>query len=99
MPVYTRHNLNVGKIMKASYKKRYKSLLNSLNAGIVVHDTETRVKDYNQRAEEILGLNLELFKEESTAEYSWYFVDEEEKPLQKDLYPVNQILQTGCTIK
>lgn len=43
--------------MKATYQNRYKSLLNSLNAGIVVHDTDSRIIDYNQKDLELLKLS------------------------------------------
>lgn len=77
--------------MKASYKKRYKSLLNSLSAGIVVHDTHSRIIDYNQKAKEIFGFNTE----NTDSVDNWCLLDENGALLSSNNYPVNQILQTG----
>lgn len=81
--------------MKASYQKRYKSLLNSLAVGVVVHDKEGKIVDYNQKAKEILELNDNLLRDSQARSEHWSFVNEEGELLSEDSYPVNQILKTG----
>src|SRR6056297_508682 len=84
--------------MKASYKKRYKSLLNSLGAGIVVHDKNAKVIDYNKKAKEILELDEQLIRDSQTFPESWCFLSEDGEQLHVDSYPVHQILQNGDPI-
>jgi len=81
--------------MKASFKKRYKSLLNSLSAGIVVHNTDTKIIDCNQKAKEILGLEEESLNNYSALPESWHLINEEGEELPVESYPVHRILQNG----
>src|SRR6056297_1974641 len=84
--------------MKASYEKRYSILLNSLSAGIVVYDTDTKIIDYNQKAKEVLGLNDESLTDIHILPVNYYFVNEDDERLPVDSFPVNQILRKGGSV-
>jgi NtrC-family two-component system sensor histidine kinase KinB len=55
------HELNIGQIM--SEKKKIETILQTIDDGILVVDTEARVTDLNAKAAEILRLQGEPFKD------------------------------------
>jgi PAS domain S-box-containing protein len=73
-------------------EKRYHDLLVNLEAGIVVHAPDTSVLMNNRRASELLGLTDEQMKGKHAIDPLWKFVNENNKPLSLDEYPVNRMI-------
>jgi len=71
------------------------NLLQTIQAGIVVHDVEkNKVKSYNRAALKFLGLTNDQLLGKSTVEPGWGFIDENGVTLTVDDYPVNLVKRT-----
>ncbi|MCX6309919.1 MAG: PAS domain S-box protein, partial [Bacteroidia bacterium] len=73
-------------------EQRYRSLLNNLEAGIVVHAPDTSIVMNNFRASELLGLTEDQMRGKEAIDPAWNFIDEDLKPMPLNEYPVNRIL-------
>jgi two-component system, chemotaxis family, CheB/CheR fusion protein len=80
-------------------EKNYRELLTLLEVGVVVHAADTSIIMNNPKAEELLGLNERQMKGIIAADSKWRFLDENNKPLKLEEYPVNKILKDGKPIK
>ncbi|MEI6139048.1 MAG: PAS domain S-box protein [Mariniphaga sp.] len=80
-------------------EERYRSLLNNLEAGIVVHAPDTSIVMNNPRASDLLGLSDDQMRGKAAIDPAWKFVDEENNPLSLDQYPVNRIINSRQPIK
>ncbi len=80
-------------------EERYRSLLNNLEAGVVVHAADTAIIMSNQRASELLGLSIEQMNGKVAIDPAWKFVYEDNSPIPLKDYPVMQILNTKKAIK
>ncbi len=80
-------------------EERYRSLLNNLEAGIVVHAPDTSIVMNNHRASELLGLTDEQMKGKAAIDPAWKFIHEDHTPLTFDEYPVNRIVTGRQPIK
>ncbi|MBT6006482.1 MAG: PAS domain S-box protein, partial [Prolixibacteraceae bacterium] len=80
-------------------EKKMRSLLNNLNAGIVVHAPNTSITFSNPRASELLGLSVEQMLGKKAIDPDWNFLDEKSNPLPPGEYPVNKIISAKKPIK
>ena len=80
-------------------EERYRSLLNNLDAGIVVHAPDTSIVINNTRASELLGLSNDQMKGKAAIDQAWKFTHEDNTPLTLDEYPVNRIVNGRQSIK
>lgn len=75
-------------------EERYRSLIQGLQVGVVVHDAETtRIKTINPVAQEILELTEEQIGSR-LIEDDWELLREDGKPMPVEEYPVSQVLAT-----
>lgn len=80
-------------------EERYRNLLVSLEAGVIVHAPDISILMINRRAQELLGVNSDQVKRVAPDDPPWKLVNEERKPIPIEDYPVHQILQTREPIK
>ncbi|MFV8322843.1 PAS domain S-box protein [Flavobacterium sp. LS2R12] len=80
-------------------EERYRGLLNNLDAGIVVHASDTSIIVNNQKASELLGLTDDEMKGITAFDSTWNFLNEDNSVLQFENYPVNQIIAKKEAIK
>ncbi|MEI6060612.1 MAG: PAS domain S-box protein [Bacteroidota bacterium] len=80
-------------------EKRYRGLMNNLDAGVVVHAPDTSVIMSNPKASELLGLNDGQMRGTLAIDPQWQFVDETNNPLPIEKYPVNQIAISKKALK
>lgn len=80
-------------------EERYRGLLNNLDAGIVVHASDTSIIANNQKAAELLGLTYDQMKSITALDPAWNFLNEDNSIMQFESYPVNQIVATKQVIK
>jgi diguanylate cyclase (GGDEF)-like protein/PAS domain S-box-containing protein len=80
-------------------ENRYKEVLNSLEAGIVIHANDTRIISFNKRAEVILGLEYDELRGETANSKKFQFVDTNYQKLKHEKYPVNIIISTKKPVK
>jgi PAS domain S-box-containing protein len=69
-------------------------LFQKFHIGIVVHGPDSRVLFSNNRASELLGLSAEQMIGKEAIDPTWRFVDEGERELSADQYPISKILAT-----
>jgi PAS domain S-box-containing protein len=80
-------------------ENRYRLLLDTLEAGIIIHASDTSIITNNDRAAELLGLSNEQMKGKSAIDAIWNFVNEENIPCAVHEYPVNIIVNSKKPIK
>lgn len=73
---------------------RFRSLLNNLDTGIIVHGADSSVIKCNPKAEDLLDLSEEQMLGKLAVDPDWKFVDENLSTLNVEDYPVNQIRLT-----
>jgi len=91
--------LNIAKEKAEESKERYRSLLDNLEAGIVVHAPDTSIVLNNPKASELLGLSEDQMKGKTAIDEAWKFVNEDNTTLSIDEYPVNRIVKSKRPIK
>ncbi|MFV5688081.1 PAS domain S-box protein [Flavobacterium sp. ZT3R25] len=80
-------------------EERYRGLLNNLDAGIVVHASDTSIIVSNLKASELLGLKDDEMKGKMAISPAWKFLNEDGTELSIEKYPVNQIISKKKSIK
>ena len=72
----------------------YKSTVNNLRSGVVVHDADTNILLSNPSAHNILGLTGEQMAGKKAIDPAWNFVYEDLTPMKVEDYPVSKVLAT-----
>jgi PAS domain S-box-containing protein len=80
-------------------EERYHSLLDSIQAAVVVHDAATRILISNPLAQEMLGLGEEQLRGMRAEDPAWQFCREDGSPLPIAEYPVSQVLAGGRSLR
>lgn len=75
-------------------EKRYRGILNNLDAGVVVHAPDTSITISNSKASVLLGLSEDQLYGKSAFDLGWHFLYEDCTALPFEKYPVNQIKAT-----
>jgi PAS domain S-box-containing protein len=78
---------------------RFRMLILSMEAGVLVHGPDTSIITSNIRASEILGLSDDQLRGLKTISPIWKFVKADKSPLPVSDYPVNRIARTKKSIK
>lgn len=73
-------------------ERRYDTLLQHLETGIVVHAPDTSIKMSNQRASVLLGLSNEQMAGKVAVDLAWNFVNTDNSIVPLENYPVNKII-------
>jgi len=80
------------------YKKqeiiRFQTLIDHLQAGVVVHSSDTSILVANKEASRILGLSIEQLQGKVAIDPEWRFVREDGTPLPLEEYPVQKAITT-----
>jgi PAS domain S-box-containing protein len=80
-------------------EKRYRSLLNNMEAGVVFHAPDGSIKLTNRKASELMGLSEEQLKGKQAIDSEWKFLAEDKSIMPAAEYPVNQIIRGKQPIK
>ena len=80
-------------------EERYRSLLNNLNVGVVVHNPDTSIIISNPKASELLGMKEEQMLGKMAMDPNWHFLNENNLPLEIEKYPINQIITNNKPIQ
>lgn len=75
-------------------KNWYHSLLNNLDAGVLVHKPDSTIIMSNSKAIELIGLSEKELKETHSSTTEWNFINEDYSLLTVENYPVHQIART-----
>lgn len=75
-------------------EEKYRTLVDSLHAGVVVHAPDTSITLSNATASELLGLSSEQLRGRVAIDPAWRFVRDDDTPMPLPEYPVNQVIST-----
>ncbi|MEG4083783.1 PAS domain S-box protein [Microcoleus sp. POL10_C6] len=78
---------------------RYRQLIDNLNAGFVIHATDTSVQLCNETAAELLGFSMDQILGKTVSDPGLHLVREDGSVMPLEQYPVNQVLSTGSSLK
>jgi PAS domain S-box-containing protein len=73
---------------------RYRGLMNTLEAGVVVHAVDTSIILSNPKACELLGMTEDELRGKTGTDKNWEFIDDDNLPLPEGDFPVNIIVRT-----
>ena len=76
-------------------EKRYRTLLENLSSGVVVHRPDTSILLANAKAAALLGLTMEQLLGKVALDPAWCFLQDDGTPMEQSDYPVNRVLSTG----
>jgi PAS domain S-box-containing protein len=76
-------------------EEKYRTLVDNLHAGFVVHAPDTSIVLANARAGEMLGLNSDQMRGKVAVDPAWRFLHEDGTPMPPAEYPVNRVIATG----
>lgn len=72
----------------------YRSTVNNLLIGVVVHSKDSKILLCNPEASHILGLSIEEIIGKTAKDPVWHFVYEDESRMQPEDYPVSRVIST-----
>ena len=78
--------------------KEYRSTLNDLLVGVVVHGSDTGILLSNPEAMNILGLTYEQMSGKKAIDPAWNFLHEDSTVMEVEDYPVSRVFSTKKTI-
>ena len=80
-------------------EERLRSLLNNLQAGVVVHGPDSRVLDANPAACSMVGLTLLQMQGMVSIDPYWAFLEEDQSTMPHERFPVCQVLGSKQALK
>ena len=78
---------------------RYRSLLDNLSSGVVVHHADTSILLSNAMAAVLLGLTQDQMLGKAAPDPGWSFLRDDSTPMPLEEYPVNLVLLSGEPLK
>jgi PAS domain S-box-containing protein len=79
-------------------EERQRSLLDKLDAGVVVHAPDTSILQSNVKASVLLGLTPDQMRGKVAIDSGWRFVRDDGSPMPLPEYPVNQVVASGSPV-
>jgi len=80
-------------------EERYRSLIDNLEAGVVVHAPDTSILLNNYRASLILGLSNDQLRGKAALDPAWEFVNIDDSSMAVEDFPVSRIVKDKKSIK
>lgn len=80
-------------------KEEFKSILEDLLVGVIVHAADSSILRSNPQARRILGLSHEQMSGKPAIDPVWHFIHENLSAMKPEEYPVNQVISTGKRIE
>lgn len=78
---------------------QYRSLIDQIHVGIIVHDAETRIVLHNEEAARLLKLNAPELEGKLATDPLWHFIDEHGNKVAVEDYPVMKVVGSGKGLK
>ncbi len=75
-------------------EEKYRTLIQKIQAGVVVHGSDTGILTCNPMAQALLGLSEDQLLGKTAVDPAWYFFREDGTVMPNAEYPVNQVLAT-----
>ena len=74
---------------------KYRTLVENLSAGVVVHAADTRIVLSNPAASRLLGLSGDQLLGKTAVDPAWHFRNADGSPMALEDYPVNRVVASG----
>ncbi|MDD5028186.1 MAG: PAS domain S-box protein [Rhodoferax sp.] len=78
---------------------RYRTLIQNIQAAVVVHGADTQIVVSNSMAQDILGLSEDQLLGKMSIDPAWHFFCEDGKVARLDEYPVNRVLASHHALR
>jgi PAS domain S-box-containing protein len=75
-------------------EEKYRTLIQKIQAAVVVHGAGTEILICNSEAQEILGLTEDQMLGKTAVDPDWHFFREDGTPMPLEEYPVNRVMAT-----
>lgn len=92
------HRKRVEEALRES-EEQYRSLLQNIQAAVVVHGPDTKIIKCNKLSQELLGLTEDQLLGKKAIDPSWKFFNEDGSDMPLESYPVNQVIATKNVLK
>jgi PAS domain S-box-containing protein len=76
-------------------EEKYRTLVDNLSLGVVVHGSDTGIQFSNRVAADLLGLTEDQLRGKTALDPRWCFLQDDELPMPISEYPVNRVLASG----
>lgn len=80
-------------------EEKYRTLIQKIQAAVVVHGANTQILTSNSMAQELLGLTEDQMLEKTAIDSAWHFFLEDGTTMPLEKYPVNQVLASGKALR
>ena len=80
-------------------EEKYRTLIDNLSSGLVVHGPDTSILLANEMASDLLGLSIDQMLGKTAIDPQWCFLQEDGSPMPLESYPVNRVLVEGKGFK
>jgi len=90
----TRSERKRAEVALRSSEEKYRTLIQKIRAGVVVHGADTQVLTSNSMAQELLGLTEAQMLGKKAVDPDWQFIRENGTPAPPNEYPVNRVLSS-----
>ncbi|HLO58887.1 MAG TPA: PAS domain S-box protein [Bacteroidales bacterium] len=78
---------------------KYRTLVEKITAGVIVHRGDTSIEISNSMADELLGLSHEQMLDKTIHDLSWDFIRENGTVMPPAEYPVCQVISSGKALR
>ncbi len=80
-------------------ENEYRTTMENLSIGVLVHAKDTRILLNNKKAADILGFKGKQMLGKGAIDPAWDFVHDDETPMKVKDYPVSKVISTGKPLK
>jgi len=80
-------------------EEKYRTLIQKIQAAVVVHGADTQILTSNSMAQELLGLTEDQMLGKTTIDSAWYFFLEDGTAMPLEKYPVSQVLASHKALR
>jgi diguanylate cyclase (GGDEF)-like protein/PAS domain S-box-containing protein len=80
-------------------EQQYRSLLENLSSGVVVHNPDTSIMLSNAMAASLLGLTQDQMLGKAAPDPEWCFLRDDGAPMLLEDYPINRVLASGAPLR
>ncbi len=80
-------------------EEKYRTLIQKIQAAVIVHGADTQILTSNSMAQEILGLSQEQLLGKTAIDPAWHFFREDGTVAPSDEYPVSRVLASRKALR
>lgn len=78
---------------------RYRSLIENIQVGVIVHAADTRIQMCNPMAQQLLGLTEDQILGKSAVDPAWHLVHEDGSLMKPEEFPVSRAIASGKALR